>query len=58
NGVIVEQGSRDAIFDNPQHDYTRKLLQAIPALFGTENGGVELGWRFDEVGRKSVHGGN
>ncbi|MGO4452289.1 ABC transporter ATP-binding protein [Phyllobacterium sp. TAF24] len=58
NGVIVEQGSRDAIFDNPQHDYTRKLLQAIPALFGTENGGVELGWRFDEVGGKSVHGGN
>ncbi|SDP84957.1 ABC transporter ATP-binding protein [Phyllobacterium sp. OV277] len=58
NGMIVEQGSRDAIFDNPQHDYTRKLLQAIPALFGTENGGVELGWRFDEVGRKSAHGGN
>lgn len=56
NGVIVEEGSRDAIFDNPQQDYTRKLLQAIPALFSTDNGGVELGWRFDEVGRKSAGG--
>ncbi len=56
NGVIVEEGSRDAIFDNPQQDYTRKLLQAIPALFSTDNGGVELGWRFAEVGRKSAGG--
>lgn len=56
NGVIVEEGSRDAIFDKPQHEYTQKLLQAIPALFGTKNGGVELGWRFDDFGRKSVKG--
>tara|TARA_R110000772_G_scaffold155191_3_gene266265 strand:- start:648 stop:2261 length:1614 start_codon:yes stop_codon:yes gene_type:complete len=31
NGIFVEQGSRDAIFSNPQHDYTKKLLAAVPA---------------------------
>jgi len=46
-GVVVEEGSRDAIFDNPQHDYTRELLQAIPTLFRTGHGGVKLGWRFE-----------
>ncbi len=30
NGVFVEQGSRDQVFSNPQHDYTRKLLDAVP----------------------------
>jgi len=30
NGVFVEQNSRDAIFRNPAHDYTRKLLAAVP----------------------------
>ena len=29
-GRFVEQGTRDAIFNNPQHDYTRKLLAAVP----------------------------
>jgi peptide/nickel transport system ATP-binding protein len=27
-GRIVEEGSRDEIFDDPQHAYTRKLLSA------------------------------
>jgi peptide/nickel transport system ATP-binding protein len=31
-GRIVEQGSRDDIFDRPQHDYTKALLAAAPAL--------------------------
>ncbi|HSW04436.1 ABC transporter ATP-binding protein [Aquabacterium sp.] len=31
-GRIVEQGSRDAVFDRPQHDYTRALLAATPAF--------------------------
>ncbi|WP_347876836.1 ABC transporter ATP-binding protein [Labrenzia sp. OB1] len=29
-GEIVEIGPRDAIFQNPQHPYTRKLLSAVP----------------------------
>jgi peptide/nickel transport system ATP-binding protein len=29
-GVIVEQGDGKAVFTNPQHDYTRKLLAAVP----------------------------
>jgi peptide/nickel transport system ATP-binding protein len=29
-GEIVERGASDAIYAEPQHDYTRKLLSAIP----------------------------
>ncbi|MDK4303864.1 ABC transporter ATP-binding protein [Corynebacterium propinquum] len=29
-GAFVEEGDTDEIFDNPQHEYTRKLLNAIP----------------------------
>jgi peptide/nickel transport system ATP-binding protein len=32
-GEIVEQGSSDAIYSNPQHPYTRQLLAAIPRGF-------------------------
>ncbi|MGF1450170.1 MAG: ABC transporter ATP-binding protein [Opitutales bacterium] len=31
-GQIVEQADADAIYRNPQHDYTRKLLAAVPSL--------------------------
>jgi peptide/nickel transport system ATP-binding protein len=34
-GRIVEQGSRDDIFDRPQHDYTKALLAAAPVLVFT-----------------------
>jgi ABC-type oligopeptide transport system ATPase subunit len=30
NGRIVEQGSRDQVINDPQHDYTRALLAAVP----------------------------
>jgi peptide/nickel transport system ATP-binding protein len=29
-GKIVEQGYSDEIYENPQNEYTRKLIQAIP----------------------------
>ncbi|BBZ42965.1 dipeptide ABC transporter ATP-binding protein [Mycobacterium parmense] len=29
-GVIVEQGDSLQVFDDPQHDYTRRLLAAVP----------------------------
>ena len=32
DGLIVEQGTRDQIFDAPQHDYTKQLLGAMPEV--------------------------
>jgi peptide/nickel transport system ATP-binding protein len=46
-GEIVEQGGRDGIFDQPRHAYTRRLLQAIPALAPNGMGGVSLRWRLE-----------
>ena len=48
DGGIVEQGTRDAVFDHPQEEYTRSLLSAIPALESTATGGVRLRWRLDQ----------
>jgi len=31
-GLIVEQGSPDQLFTDPQHPYTRRLLEAVPGL--------------------------
>lgn len=36
-GVAVEQGHADAIFDRPQDPYTRNLINSVPGL------GIELG---------------
>ena len=33
-GAVVEEGPVDAIFNNPQHPYTRALLATVPALHG------------------------
>lgn len=31
-GQIVEEGDASTIYDNPHHDYTRRLLAAVPSL--------------------------
>ena len=54
NGRIIEQGSRDAIFDRPQHAYTRELLSAIPALIPTASGGMQLQWRCNESAAPAI----
>ena len=33
HGEIVECGTTQQIFSNPQHEYTQKLMAAIPRLF-------------------------
>ncbi|MGE9294691.1 MAG: ABC transporter ATP-binding protein [Puniceicoccales bacterium] len=32
NGKVVEQATADEIYANPQNDYTKKLLDAVPSL--------------------------
>lgn len=41
-GHIVEEGSRDAVFDDPCHPYTRRLLQAVPELRGNRADGFKV----------------
>jgi len=31
-GKIVEQGNSDSLFDNPQHNYTKALIQSKPSI--------------------------
>jgi peptide/nickel transport system ATP-binding protein len=32
NGVIIEEGESDALFENPRTDYTRELVDAVPHI--------------------------
>lgn len=34
NGQVVESGSREEIIGNPQHEYTKELLAAVPVIGG------------------------
>jgi peptide/nickel transport system ATP-binding protein/oligopeptide transport system ATP-binding protein len=38
-GKIVESASAEAIYENPQHEYTKKLLAAVPEICVTPNAG-------------------
>jgi peptide/nickel transport system ATP-binding protein len=49
-GRFVESGSRDAIFDRPQHPYTRLLLHAVPGLVGDSASGFRIEKRVFEGG--------
>lgn len=40
-GKFVEQGSRNQIFENPQHQYTRKLLDAVPKTQKSESDKIQ-----------------
>ena len=43
-GRAVEQGTRDAIFDAPQHPYTRALLAASPVADPSRRGTASSWW--------------
>ena len=34
HGVVVEEGTADAVLNRPQHPYTRQLIAAVPPLQG------------------------
>ncbi|MEO3428569.1 ABC transporter ATP-binding protein [Pelagibius sp. CAU 1746] len=41
-GQIVEMGPRAAVFENPRHDYTKRLLEAVPIADPTRRRGDRL----------------
>jgi peptide/nickel transport system ATP-binding protein len=47
-GEIVEIGPRQSIFENPQHPYTRRLLEAVPIPDPTRRG-IRRGLSNDEI---------
>ena len=53
NGVFVEQGTRNEIFQSPAHEYTKKLLAAVPATEKLESSGRDE--NLVEVNNLSVH---
>ncbi len=42
-GRIVELNTAENIYENPQHDYTKKLLSSFPSLLGDEGSFIRAG---------------
>jgi peptide/nickel transport system ATP-binding protein len=47
-GEIVEIGPREAVFGNPQHPYTKKLIAAVPVPDPSRRG-IKRGLSTDEL---------
>ncbi|MGH8808725.1 MAG: ABC transporter ATP-binding protein, partial [Noviherbaspirillum sp.] len=54
-GRILETGPRDAIYDDPRHPYTLRLLQATPRIARTVDGAYRLALRNAKT-QKAPHG--
>jgi peptide/nickel transport system ATP-binding protein len=55
HGKVVESATVETLFENPQHEYTRRLLGAVPRLPSAETTLVvpslepeDAAWLFDE----------
>lgn len=55
-GQILELNTAENIFENPQHDYTKKLLSSFPSLFGDEGSFVRAGGTGEQEGASDGSG--
>ena len=55
NGKIVETGDAKALFQNPQHSYTQKLVAALPSMHSCENKEITTSPPILEVKNFSCH---
>ena len=53
-GHVVEEGTRDAVFDAPCHPYTQRLLQAVPELYGNREDGFRVETRKLPAARRDL----
>lgn len=49
HGEVVETGDVHAIFNNPQHDYTRSLLAAVPNVDDENKNWLQEGISYDSI---------
>ncbi|SMX71710.1 peptide/nickel transport system ATP-binding protein [Brevibacterium sp. Mu109] len=58
-GELVEEGPAQQVLHRPQHDYTKRLLAAVPDLAGRKDltGGAGLAGSADQAGRTDQAGG-
>ncbi|HTD05212.1 ABC transporter ATP-binding protein [Undibacterium sp.] len=54
-GHVVEEGTRDAVFDAPCHPYTQRLLKAVPELRGNQAEGYRVEIRSTPEANPGLH---